>query len=114
MSLLSSTLLGRWWRPLVNLLYVPDQPSIQSINEDLTSGSSREGDVRDVPSGICNYKLFKSPEHTCKNIGRRESEIKDSKGPLSKATKSVQADLTWEEMILYHYLTHHQRVMCQI
>ena len=48
----------------------------QSINEDLTSGSSPEGDVRDVPSGICSYKLFKPPEHTCKNIDRRESEIK--------------------------------------
>ena len=70
----------------------------QSINEDLTSGSSPEGDVRDVPSGICNYKLFKPPEHTCENIGRRDSEIKDSAGSLSKATKSVQADLRWEEM----------------
>src|ERR1700730_13210558 len=28
----------------------------QSINEDLTSGSSPEGDVRDVPGGICNYR----------------------------------------------------------
>ena len=46
----------------------------QSINEDLTSGSSPEGDVRDVTRGICSYKLFKPPEHTCKNINRRESE----------------------------------------
>ena len=31
-------------------------PINQSINEDLTSGSSPEGDVRDVPFRICNYK----------------------------------------------------------
>ena len=48
----------------------------QSINKDLTSGSSPEGDVRDVPSGICNYKQFEPPEHTGKNINRRENEYK--------------------------------------
>src|SRR5690349_18301229 len=30
----------------------------QSINEDLTSDFSTEGDVRDVPSGIYNHRQF--------------------------------------------------------
>ena len=65
----------------------PDEIN-QSINEDLTSGSSPEGDVRDVSSGKCNYKQLKPPEHTCICIDRRESEIQNSAGPLSKAGRS--------------------------
>ena len=71
----------------------PQQARInQSINEDLTSGSLPEGDVRDVPSGTCSYKQFKPPEHTCKNIDRRKRKRdQNSASPLSKAGKSVQA-----------------------
>jgi len=47
----------------------------QSINEDLMSGSSPEGDVRDVSSGLRTNKQFRPPEHTCIYVYRRESEI---------------------------------------
>ena len=45
---------GEAYEPLT----VKIQSINQSINEDLTSGSSPEGDVRDVSSGLCNYRHF--------------------------------------------------------
>ena len=60
----------------------------QSINEDLTSGSSPEGDVRDILRGICNYKQFRPPERTRICIDRKGSEIQNGAGPLSKASRS--------------------------
>ena len=63
-------------------------PINQSINEDLMSGSSPEGDVWDVSSGKCNYKQLKLPEHNCVCIDRRESEIQNNTFPSSKADRS--------------------------
>ena len=73
-----------WW---LHLIYCTEYYNInQSINEDFTSGSSPEDDVRDVSRGICIYKQFRPPKHTSVCIDRRESEVQNSAGPLSKAS----------------------------
>ena len=64
----------------------------EDFNKDFTSDSSPEGDVRDVSSGICSATTGSShhqntPDNEC--IDRRESEIQNDAGPLSKAIWSA-------------------------
>ena len=71
----------------------------QSINENLTSGSSPEGDVRDVSNSIYNYRQHPTTRTLLQMHKQKEKcEVQNSASPLSKARRSVTTDLRWEEM----------------
>src|ERR1700730_13067068 len=71
----------------------------QSINEDLTSGSSPKGDVRNVSNSIYNYRQHPTTRTLLQMHKQKEKcEVKNSARPLSKARRSVTTDLRWEDM----------------
>ena len=65
------------------------------------SGSSPEGDVRDVSNSIYNYRQHPTTRTLLQMHKQKdECEVQNSASPLSKARRSVTTDLRWEEMSL--------------